>query len=393
MFSSGSNLQSLVGDFHLDNMMRYSLFVPRLYNLCKSLGFEAGKIMPSRAFCSDESQGFPIILITKHFGTFPFNHGMVGGIVATDRHGPHAEHGKDLVIIQASHVGYDPDTRSFGIYRRLQTEANESSASCGKVGGVLTWYMDEYAFAQENIFLGKSGGNYIITIDNLLLDAERPNGLLLNLGKLIRKEGDGTLRPVKTESTSRSYLASKELLGLIPEEHWPADDRVEIGARLSPELFMFRRDIDASIEGHGHLEQNLINPMPWIVTSPSPLLVAAQVNTQAEFDRAFRTIVKAKSYRGKRMIFVSCLNIDISPREGQTFPLTKCVPWAAFIQNDKNHHYTLEQAELTARLNEQSTGNPEQINLEDAIQAMTEAEEVHIEFHGSTAADISRISP
>ena len=78
--------------------------------------------MPSRAFCSDESQGYPIILIAKHFGTFPFNHGLVGGIVATDRHGPHAHHGKDLVIIQASHVGYDPESGRFGVYRRLQTE-------------------------------------------------------------------------------------------------------------------------------------------------------------------------------------------------------------------------------------------------------------------------------
>lgn len=64
-------------------------------------GFEAGHIIPSRAFCSDENQGFPIILITKHFAAFPFNHGRVGGIVATGRHGPHADHGKDLVIIQA----------------------------------------------------------------------------------------------------------------------------------------------------------------------------------------------------------------------------------------------------------------------------------------------------
>lgn len=55
----------------------------QLYNLCKSLGFEAGNIMPSRAFCSDESQGYPITLIAKHFGTFPFNHGMVGGVIAS----------------------------------------------------------------------------------------------------------------------------------------------------------------------------------------------------------------------------------------------------------------------------------------------------------------------
>jgi len=122
--------------------------------------------------------------------------------VATDRHGPHADHGKDLVIIQASHVGYNPDTKTFGTYCRLQTEANESSDSC--------------------------------------------------------------------------------------------------------------------------------------------------------------------------------VNIDISPRDGQMFPLTKCVPWAAYIQDGKGNHYTLEQADLTARLNEQNTGNPDQIDLEDAIHRMEEEHEIRI---------------
>jgi hypothetical protein len=55
--------------------MRYSLFVLRLYNLCRLLGFERERMMPSRAFCSDESQGYPVILIAQHFGTFPFDHG------------------------------------------------------------------------------------------------------------------------------------------------------------------------------------------------------------------------------------------------------------------------------------------------------------------------------
>jgi hypothetical protein len=122
MFDMSNTSNGLLAAFQMAPVsIRYSQFVPRVYNLAKSLGFEQGKIMPSRAFCSDESQGYPIILIARHFGTFPFNHGRVGGIVATDRHGPHAEHGKDLVIIQASHVGYDPDSKKFGVYRRLQT--------------------------------------------------------------------------------------------------------------------------------------------------------------------------------------------------------------------------------------------------------------------------------
>jgi len=53
--------------------MRCSMFVPRLYNLCRSLGFERHRMLPSRAFCSDESQGYPVILIAQHFGTFPFD--------------------------------------------------------------------------------------------------------------------------------------------------------------------------------------------------------------------------------------------------------------------------------------------------------------------------------
>lgn len=106
MFNFNADNSKVLENFKItEHLFRYSMFVPKLYNYCKSLGFETGNIMPSRAFCSDESQGYPIILITKHFKTFPFNHGQVGGILASDRHGPHAEHGKDIVIMQASHVG------------------------------------------------------------------------------------------------------------------------------------------------------------------------------------------------------------------------------------------------------------------------------------------------
>jgi len=162
MFAANTNIQSVINEFRIDSMMRYSQFVPRLYNLCKSLGYTAGHIMPSRAFCSDENQGYPIILIAKHFGTFPFNHGMVGGIVASDRHGAHAHHGKDLVIIQASHVGYDPDSKTFGTYRRINTTDDDASVTCGKVGAVIDWYQEEYRFAQNNIYLGREGDDYLV---------------------------------------------------------------------------------------------------------------------------------------------------------------------------------------------------------------------------------------
>src|SRR5271170_6505717 len=137
--------------------MRYSLFVPRLYNLCRSLGFERHRMMPSRAFCSDESQGYPVILIAQHFGTFPFDHGRVGGKVAVNRHGPYAHHGEDLVIIQATHVGYDADGCGFG-------------DNCGKLCAVLHWYQEEYRHAREQVFCGALDGEEVVVIDNQYLD-------------------------------------------------------------------------------------------------------------------------------------------------------------------------------------------------------------------------------
>lgn len=377
MFSSNAKIQSIVRDFRIDHMMRYSLFVPRLYNLCRSLGFEAGNIMPSRAFCSDENQGFPIILITKHFGAFPFNHGRAGGIVATDRHGPHAHHGNDMVIIQASHVGYDPETETFGSYCRLQTPDKTKTTTCGKIGNVIQWYLDEYRFAQNNIYLGREGQENTITIDNQLLNERRTEGLFLELDKMVSME-DGKRNLKRTLSTSRVYTVSDELCKLLPDHICPIGQRVNIGNHLVPEMFLYRHRMDDEIEGHHHLENNLIGAMPWIVTSPAPSLVAAQVNSQAEFDRTFRTIVKAQEYQGKRLLFISCLNIDISPKEGQMFPLTKCVPWAAYIQDRDGSSLTHEQSEIIDLLMQQSTENPDQIDLEAAIQQMIEAPEIKI---------------
>ena len=57
-----------MNDFRMEGtMFRYGSFMPRRYNYCKSLGFEPDKILLLRAFCSDENQGCPIILINKHY--------------------------------------------------------------------------------------------------------------------------------------------------------------------------------------------------------------------------------------------------------------------------------------------------------------------------------------
>lgn len=377
-----SNMFEPIAGFPIkDKMMRYNIFVPRLYNFCKSLGFEPGRIMPSRSFCSDESQGYPIILLTKHFGTFPFNHGQVGGIVAIDRHGPHAEHGQDLVIIQASHVGYEPVSHAFGEYRRKQTEHFDSSPSCGKIHYVLDWYRNEYAFASSNIFIQREADNYFIKIDNQLLNDDRNEGLLLHHKKLVELNAEGIHVPVRTLSTSKVYRMSATLQKNMEQAGWRKEDgNIAIGKYLTPELFYFKRDRDDALVGEHQLERNLVKFMPVIVTASSPMLMAAQISTEIEFDRTYRSIVKEHSYQGKNLVFISGLNIDISPMEDNLFPLTKFVPWAAFIQGQDGSYQTMEQDELVNTLLAQSTDNPDQIDLEEVIAKMSNAAEVKIDL-------------
>lgn len=374
-----ANMVEPVGGFDIQGrMMRYNLFMPRLYNWCKSLGFEPGKIMPSRAFCSDESQGYPIIMIAKHFGVFPFNHGVVGGIVATDRHGPHASHGQDMLIIQASHVGYDPVNSVFGTYRRPQTTHNECSSSCGKIQNVIDWYRNEYDFARQNILLHNDEGEPIVIVDNQLLREDRDEGLFLHLDKLIARDASNQRAALRILSTAKVFRPAQGFIEIVGESSFNGVTPQAIGNSLKNDMFHYQRNIPQLEEGAHHLEHNMIRYMPQIVTAKWPALTAAQINTQIEFDRTFRTIVKEHGYRGKKVLFISGLNIDISPDSDQLFPLTKFVPWAAYVQDRDGFYYTLEQQELVQLLTQQSTDNPDQVDLENAIHLMADSEEVKV---------------
>ena len=114
------------------------------------------------------------------------------------------------------------------------------------------------------------------------------------------------------------------------------------------------------------------------MTSQAPLLTAAQVNTQVEFDRTYRTLVTEEGYRGKQVVLVSGLNIDISPKEGQLFPLTKFVPWAAFVKQKDGKGRLFEQKELFNELLNQREDNPDEVDLEAAIQKMEDTKEIRI---------------
>jgi hypothetical protein len=354
--------------------IRYSQFVPKLYNYCLALGFDRARIMPSRAFCSDESQGYPIILLAQHFGTFPFDHGVVGGRVATDRHGPHAHHGEDLVIVQASHVGYDATTQKFGVYQRKRTNSGDFGANCGKLSAILSWYQAAYDNGGQSVQFGLIDNLPVIYIDNELLDENRSDGLFLRLERLI--DGAKPL-PVKVLSTSKAFPASAIVQEILRDVEWE-ETKKPFGRRLAADLFFFKRQPVVGPEGLDQLERAIAPAMHLLVTSANPQLDAARYHTQTEFDRVYRTIQCEPAYVGKNVLFVSGLNIDVSPDPKLLFPLTKFVPWAAYIQLRDGKSFVLEQDALFDALSTQPPENKDEVAFDLAIRTMAQVESIEL---------------
>jgi len=166
----------------------------------------------------------------------------------------------------------------------------------------------------------------------------------------------------------------------LKDYEWKPGHGDKVGHHLHPESFFFQRNISHHSEGRDHLEKNIINVTPYIVTSERPALTAAQAATQDELDRAFRTIVQKPAYKGKKIPFISGLNVDISPQQDQLFTLTKFIPWATYAQDEHGNNQTWEQAELFEKLKAQSTDNPDEVNLATAIEIMGRVEEIRLPF-------------
>jgi hypothetical protein len=163
----------------------------------------------------------------------------------------------------------------------------------------------------------------------------------------------------------------------LPAETWRDTPEI-IGARLTADLFFFRRTPPEGPEGHDMLEASLGPAMPTLVTSPHPPLDAARYHTQVEFDRTYRSIRREPAYHNKNLLFISGLNIDISPRDGLPFPVTNFVPWAAYARLRDGRHFHLEQDELTDTLRRQSTDNPDRLSFDASIHDMSEVEGIMI---------------
>ena len=173
---------------------------------------------------------------------------------------------------------------------------------------------------------------------------------------------------------SRSSNSSCSIICRVPSSRCS----LAIGKHMVAEDFYFQHKGGHFDPLQDQLEHNLRAPMPWILTSPYPLLTAACANTLVEFDRTYRSLVQSAAMQGRNLLFVAGVNIDISPNPGEHFPLTKFVPWAAFLQREDGTRQILEQDELLERLGAAPTTNPTQINLEQAIDTMASKREVCI---------------
>ena len=164
----------------------------------------------------------------------------------------------------------------------------------------------------------------------------------------------------------------------LDADQW-RDESQPLGAHLTCDLFTFQRQLSRDPEEHDILEQELLPAMPALVTSANPALDAARFVTQVEFDRCYRSILREPAYANKNLLFISGVNIDVSPRAGFPFPLIKFVPWAAYASLRSGRKFLLEQAELNEQLRRQPAENPDRLSFDDSIRRMADAEEIRLD--------------
>lgn len=345
--------------------MDYAKFIPRLYNLCQSFDLKARRIRLASIFCKDEDQGYSQLFLAKHFGSFPVDLSFIDGTLDYEAFWEFSSHAGDMVIIQASHIGYNPLLSAFCTSPGPTSDVVGRQIICHSLCTAIEWCQQEYHFAQQQIRLEKRNNNTIIIIDNELLNDDRRHGLFLNLEHLVaREEGGDENELIGTSSTAKVFKASRRLADQMTQRQTV----IPIGQLLSPGDFYFRfPDLERK---RGIVIKNLSEYMPLIVTSEEPCLMAAQINTMVEFDRNSRYMKKSDNFHGRRIFYLAGLNIDIQSIKPVQFQQTRFLPWAAYVRAGEGAHSVLEQAVLANKLLSQSHNNPDQLDL-DRVAALT----------------------
>ena len=370
-FKNDKRLQQRLAKCRFDTAVTssYSEFMPRLHKWLDTLGFDRHLTMPSRAFCSDETQGCPTIQIKRQFGVFPFDHGVVGGLLAVDRHGPHSHHGEDMLLVQASHVGVDDETGLYGAVRRVKMRGGDLGATCGKLCGAIEPFIDDYELCiNTTLATIRDDGRVMIDVDTQFLQKDRPMGTVLKYDKLFAKALDNQFLPPQNVSSIRaSFFASetfashfittlereRTVKGAPPVEK---NKPMPIGRALTARYFSCVYHSPPLDEPHSVVLANLIPTMPAIVTHEHPALAAAIANTQAEFESSYRSVSSTPHYKGRNFMYIAGINVDVSPskeaaqQHRSEFMRTRFIPWAAYYHTRDGRRELLEQEEVALKL-------------------------------------------
>jgi len=294
----------------------------------------------------------------------------------------------------------------------MQTPDDHVSTSCGMVAGTLAWYLDKYNDAKKRVRIVQAGKQDIrvrIPID--LLDGDRKDGLILNLNSIAKgdpigrnnayqefavssvlantlarvdffkeaaakkaeaakaagaEEAAKKAAPPKPPSAAESvgFKAPPAVAGLVDEGL-----SAPIGALLTADTFTFRRaTVDRGEPGY-FLERHILKNIGEIVTSSAPYLTAALAASQLEFERTCRTLIGNPLYKGKKVLYMSGVNVDMSPSAKSTNALgdTKFLPVASLFIDSNGEPFTMQAEALYRALDKQPTKNPKAIDLEEAL--------------------------
>ncbi len=349
-------------------------------------------ILPSRAVCSDESEAQVIYSLAACFGNNPFNFGRVGGVIATDRTPAAAHHGQDIVLVAATHVGYDPSQENinarFGrMYRpRMGLEKNNMhaySTCCGKLTGVIGPFLKLYKLASgRKISLFKKEFNnkerYCISINDHLL-SQKGEAFVLNLNMSIMVKHKNNM-PVVLEGRANStvFEASDELSNSLKSKGFvfSAEPR-PIGNYLSAKYFSFEQsNIPMKEDGSHLLLKNLLPYMNLIVSHPIPELAAANIAIAHEFTKTvtiFRRKQKELDIENKSILLIAGIDLNVFDHElAKENPLlgyqVYFCPFAAYFKSrEDSYGKVFEKEEILKLLNSQP--------IEAEISSITEAAE------------------
>lgn len=267
--------------------------------------YEPKTSLPCKWKCADESLFGVDLCLFAFTGQYPFDKGQIGGVFNKDSVGAALHHAPTNLDFGGAHVGYRPETNSFGTIERPLHLENDS-ADCGALMALLAPFHALHEDACRNIFLFEpEGDDLIASVPNEFLQpswsSERIK-LLVDLDNFAREvvtydENLPHTRKVAGRSLFRVHPKFVEGLSDEARAQILTPNPTPIGSSLTSDFFHVF-DSQAAIGPDGVPLQRLLPYIKYILASPdAPYpLKAAVINTNIEYNR-LSDCVRCADYR------------------------------------------------------------------------------------------------